>query len=95
MNIMKSDCQTKPNLIIKRATNVEIIGANITMLILTKQILISLSISQTTISRNSKQTRLIVSGIILVSTKVSILAGPTSILFVILCSSYFVKRNIL
>ena len=92
---MKSDCQTKPNLIIKRATNVEIIGANITMLILTKQILISLSISQTTISRNSKQTRLIVSGIILISTKVGVLTGPPSILLEILSCGYLIKRNIL
>ena len=92
---MKSDCQTKPNLIIKRATNVEIIGANITMLILTKQILISLSISQTTISRNSKQTRLIVSGIILISTKVGVLTGPPRILLEILSCGYLIKRNIL
>ena len=94
MNIVQADGKTEPYSIADRTADVEIVAADVAMLILSEEIRLGFGESQGTIGGEAKQTILILACIILVTAKVCICGTPSINTLCVLGCREFVLRSL-
>ena len=94
MNIVQADGKTEPYSIADRTADVEIVAADVAMLILSKEIRLGFGVRQIAIRGEAKQTILILATIILVTAKVCIHRAPSINTLCVLGCSQLVLRSI-